>query len=54
MAEGKICADKTRLNVHQTSFGPVIGFDYRSFRYDGSVTTKENDKDFDMKKLSSE
>ena len=45
MEEGKICADKTRLDVDQTSFGPVIGFDYRTFRYDGSVTSKENDKE---------
>ena len=45
MVEGQTCADKTRLNVHQTNFDPVIEFDFKSFRYDGSVTTKENDKE---------
>ena len=46
MTENQTCADKTRLNVYQNDFDPVIRFNFRTFRYDGSVTAKEYDKNF--------
>ena len=44
MLEGKTCADKSRLNVRHTSLIPNIGFEFKSFRYDGDIASKEADK----------
>jgi len=41
MKHGQICSDQSRLDVQQTNFDPVIKFDFKTFRYGGTVTSKQ-------------